>query len=289
MQRREVPTGNRRRYDVEQTELKRDVDDLIEALRNNSDPKIRESAALNLGKLVEVKAIESLIGALADPVQDVREVAADALIMIGEPAVKPLIDLLESPDIGIVYGIPQEKIEKGLTQFDLLAGPEGIPPEKRTLRHRGGLTQHDALGGPETIRKAGGRHALEDEDEGVAQHDLIADPEEVPPTKRILQHRILAQHDLYPGPEGVREHRALFPGVRRAGITTDRVPPGMRPGLRRIYAATILGEIADPRAEGALIRALSDSDPLVRAAAEDALERLHEIQSEATTVPPTTR
>lgn len=238
---------------------RRDIDSLTQALQS-SDPAIRRSAALELGAAGEWRAVDPLIRALADPAQDVREGAANALAMVGTPAVEPLIELLERPDIATVYGIPREGPGEGLTQVDLLGGPEGVPPAQRTLRHSGGLTQHDLFAGPADAA-----------------------------TKKTLRHRELAQHDLLAGPEGVREHEALFPEARKAEIVTEGVPPGMRPGLRRAYAAVILGEIADPRVEGPLNRALSDSDPAVRRAAEDGMARFRERRGAATPVPPTSR
>ncbi|CCJ35422.1 heat repeat-containing PBS lyase [Methanoculleus bourgensis MS2] len=287
MQRRDVPVGEMQ-YDVDLMASKRDIDGLIEALQS-SDPEIRRSAALDLGRLGEWRATEPLIVALADPIQAVREAAANALVMVGTPAVEPLIDLLERPEASAGYERPREVSREGLTQHDLLAGPEGIPPEKRPLRHRGGITQHDVLAGPEGIRRAGGRRALEEEEEGLTQHDLLAGPEGIPPEKRTLQHRVLAQHDLLAGPEGVKEHEALFPGVGRAGVVEEGPPPEMGRGLRRAYAAAILGEIADPRAEGPLTRSLSDDDPVVRKAAGDAIVRFREKRGEATPVPPASR
>lgn len=286
MQRRDVPVGEMQ-YDVDLMASKRDIDGLIEALQS-SDPEIRRSAALGLGRLGEWRATEPLIVALADPILAVREAAANALVMVGTPAVEPLIDLLERPEASAGYERPREVSREGLTQIDLLAGPEGIPPEKRPLRHRGGITQHDVLAGPEGIRRAGGRRALEEE-EGLTQHDLLAGPEGIPPEKRTLQHRVLAQHDLLAGPEGVKEHEALFPEAGRAGVVEEAPPPEMRRGLRRAYAAAILGEIADPRAEGPLTRSLSDDDPVVRKAAGDAIVRFREKRGEATPVPPASR
>ncbi len=316
VQRRDITTEElqeEKRYDISSMASRRDIDGLTEALQS-SDPAVRRSAALGLGALGEGRAVDPLIRALADPVQAVREGAANALTMVGTPAVEPLIDLLEHPDVAAGYERPREESWEGLTQFDLLAGPEGIPPAKRTLRHRDGITQHDAFGGPEDLKKAGGGRTR-DEEEGLAQHDAFGGPEELRRvggrraleeekeitqhdllggpgdigTRKTLRHRELAQHDLLGGPEGVREHEALFPGARRAGAVPEGIPPGMEPGLRRAYAAVILGEIADPRAEGTLTRSLDDSDPVVRNAAGDGLARFRERRGAATPVPPTSR
>ncbi|MCM2466375.1 PBS lyase [Methanoculleus sp. CWC-02] len=290
---------------------RQDIDGLTDAMQS-SDPTVRRSAALALGALGEWRAVDPLIRALGDPVQAVREGAANALVMVGTPAVEPLIDLLERPGAAGAYAAPREAPGEGLTQVDLLGGPDGIPPTKRTLRHRGGIRQHDAFGGPEDIREAGAGRAR-DEEPGLAQHDafggpedlrraggkvsrdtegeitqhdLLGGPEDVG-TKKTVRHRELAQHDLLGGPEGAREHEALFPGARGAGIVPEAVPPGR--GLRRAYAAVILGEIGDPRAEGALSRSLSDTDPAVRRAAEDGMARYRERRGEAMPVPPTSR
>ncbi|MDV4342502.1 HEAT repeat domain-containing protein [Methanoculleus sp. YWC-01] len=314
MQRRDITTGElqeEKRYDVSHMASRQDIDGLTDAMRS-SDPEVRRSAALALGALGEWRAVDPLIQALGDPVQAVREGAANALVLVGTPAVEPLIDLLERPDVAAGYEVPREARGEGLRQVDLLGGPDNIPAAKRRLRHGGGIRQHDAFGGPEDLREAGGGRAR-DEEEGLAQHDAYGGPEDIRRaggkvsrdtegeitqhdllggpgdvgTRKSLQHRELAQHDLFGGPEDAREHEALFPGARRAGVVTEGVPPGR--GLRRAYAAVILGEIADPRAEGALSRSVSDTDPAVRRAAEDGMTRFRERKGEARPVPPASR
>ena len=308
MQRRDIPTGEKR-YDVERMTSGRDVDGLTEALQS-SDPAVRRSAALALGALGEWRAVNPLIRALTDPVQEVREGAANALAMVGTPAVEPLIGVLDRSGAA-VYGVSPEAPAEGITQFDLLGGPADIPPAKRTLRHRGGIRQHDAFGGPADIREAGAGRAR-DEEEGLAQHDTLGGPADIRRagagvsrdaereitqhdllggprdvgTSKSLRHRELAQHDLLGGPEDALEHERLFPGAGKAGVVPEAAPAA---GLRRAYAAVILGEIADPRAEEPLTRALSDSDPAVRRAAEDGMARYRERRGAPTRVPPASR
>lgn len=313
MQRRDITTEGSQeemQYDIGRMASVQDTDGLIDAMQS-SDPAVRRSAALALGSLGERRSVDPLIRALGDPVQPVREGAANALVMVGTPAVEPLIDLLERPGAAGAYAAPREAPGEGLTQVDLLGGPDNIPPAKRRLRHGGGIRQHDALGGPADIREAGAGRAR-DEEPGLAQHDAFGGPEELRRaggrvsrdaereitqhdllggpgdvgTKKSLRHPELAQHDLLGGPEDAREHEALFPGARRAVA----VPEGVSgTGLRRAYAAVILGEIADPRAEGALSRSVSDIDPAVRRAAEDGMARFREKRGEARPVPPTSR
>jgi len=247
VQGRNDPAG-KKRYGVEQTTAGQDINSLIDMLQSG-DPTVRRSAALALGALGEWRGVDALIRALVDPVQGVREAAANALVMIGTPAVDPLIALLERRETG--HG-------EGLTQADLLGGVEGIPPAKKTLLHGGGIVQHDLFGGPEGIG-----------------------PE------KTLRHPGIAQHDLFGGPEDAMEHEALFPGARRASAVPEGILPGA--GIRRAYAAVILGEIADPEADRVLTRALSDPDPGVRRAAEDGMVRFREKRGLITETPPAPR
>jgi HEAT repeat protein len=55
---------------------------------------VRKSAAVALGKMRDSRAIPYLIEGLSDPHFSVRMSSAEALVEIGEPSVKPLIELL---------------------------------------------------------------------------------------------------------------------------------------------------------------------------------------------------
>ena len=68
------------------------VEPLIRML-NADDARIRCEAAATLGEIGDPTAVGPLVGALAD--EDVAPVAADALVAIGEPAVAPVLELLE--------------------------------------------------------------------------------------------------------------------------------------------------------------------------------------------------
>jgi len=69
---------------------------LIEALKNK-DWRIRQEAALNLGKIGGPKAVESLVAALKDEDWRVQLEAAKALGKIGDPrAIGPLEKLLQN-------------------------------------------------------------------------------------------------------------------------------------------------------------------------------------------------
>src|SRR6185503_7053664 len=65
------------------------VDDLIDQLGSqDSDVKLRLSAALNLGKLGDKRAIEPFVDALDDPDKTVRGVSAAALGKLVDASVK---------------------------------------------------------------------------------------------------------------------------------------------------------------------------------------------------------
>jgi hypothetical protein len=71
------------------------IDDLVKAVTEDSNYKIRVQAALVLGRLADPRATRALLKALADPNKTVRGIAAQALGQIGDTiAIDPLRDLL---------------------------------------------------------------------------------------------------------------------------------------------------------------------------------------------------
>jgi len=71
------------------------IDDLVKAVTEDSNYKIRVQAALVLGKLADPRATRALIKALADTNKTVRGIAAQALGQVGDAiAIDPLRDLL---------------------------------------------------------------------------------------------------------------------------------------------------------------------------------------------------
>jgi len=69
------------------------VEPLIQALED-SNPEIRENAAHALGRMGDEKAVDPLIELLADEQWEVQKAARDALVNIGEPAVEPLVKVM---------------------------------------------------------------------------------------------------------------------------------------------------------------------------------------------------
>src|SRR5262244_2800542 len=65
------------------------VDDLAQKLRSDPDYKVRLSAALNLGKLADVRAVGALIDGVGDADKSVRAVSAAALGRVVDGGVAP--------------------------------------------------------------------------------------------------------------------------------------------------------------------------------------------------------
>ncbi|MDN7025588.1 HEAT repeat domain-containing protein [Methanoculleus sp. FWC-SCC1] len=292
MQRRDVTveeTQERKRYNVDLLRSEGDVDGLIAAL-DSSDVLTRQRAALALGTLGDPAAVNPLIRALGDPAVSVREAAADSLALMGGPAVEPLIDVLEHPEWSERYEWRGESRE-GMAQHELFGGPAAVSPaEKESLRREnlpqhdmyagpgdigpkkglreGDMTQQDLLGGPANAERKAKEQFRE---EPLTQHQMFGGPTDVG-SRKPLRHGEMAQHDIFGGPADVRGHEALHRERGLAGAEAAWTA-GMRHELRRVYAAAILGEIADPRAIGPLVRALTDRNDDVRCQAAGALAK----------------
>ena len=73
------------------------LEGLVKALRDSTDPQVRQYAAYLLGKAHNPRAIQPLIEALADFDKSVREQATLALSRIGKAAIEPLAEAMKEP------------------------------------------------------------------------------------------------------------------------------------------------------------------------------------------------
>jgi hypothetical protein len=115
------------------------VDDLIRGLRDK-DNKVRLSAALNLGKLGDRRAILPLVGALSDPDKTVRGVAAAALGKLVDSGVdaktrKLAIDALEQAARSDGDAFVRGQAQKA---FDAVKGLRGAPAPGGGVAELGG-------------------------------------------------------------------------------------------------------------------------------------------------------
>jgi HEAT repeat protein len=80
--------------DVAKMEDKRDIKGLVKALKSKEDGAIRKKAAIALGNVGSMRAVDALVEALEDQDYEVSDEAVKALIDIGQPSVEPLIRAL---------------------------------------------------------------------------------------------------------------------------------------------------------------------------------------------------
>ncbi len=76
---------------------KQGLEGLIRALRDSTDPLVRQYAAYLLGEAKSPRAIQPLIESLADFDKSVREQATHALSAIGKAAIEPLAEVMKEP------------------------------------------------------------------------------------------------------------------------------------------------------------------------------------------------
>jgi HEAT repeat protein len=74
---------------------KQGFEGMVRALRNSTDPQVRQYAAYLLGEAKNPRAIQPLIEALADFDKSVREQATFALASLGKAAIEPLAAAME--------------------------------------------------------------------------------------------------------------------------------------------------------------------------------------------------
>jgi HEAT repeat protein len=224
--------------DVAKLKARQDVKGLIKAL-SHRDGKVREGAALALGGIRDVRAVDPLVAALGDAENtDVRRAAARALGEIGDRrAIAPLIARLRDAD--------EYVRERAATALDQV----GWQPDSDELvaaywAAKGQWDQVAAIGAP-------------------AVGLLVASIKATPPWKPEVRAIIAAL-------EKVSDARAVEPLV---AALDDEAP------LVRQAVAAALGQIGDVRAIEPLIAALGDEMEGVRGAAAAALGRIGDVRA----------
>src|SRR5471030_2950919 len=71
---------------------------LARALNSGATFQVRMASATALGELKHENCVAPLVQALADSSLNVQRAAVNALSLLGEPAVEPLLESLNSPD-----------------------------------------------------------------------------------------------------------------------------------------------------------------------------------------------
>lgn len=115
---------------------------LIHALYD-SEVEVRQCAALALCNHPDIKGIPALVNALSDSDGMVSTLAANALIVIGEPAVPPLLELLDDA--------PQSARLNAMRALTGIADPRAIPAMMAALEEDSAILQYWAEAGLERL------------------------------------------------------------------------------------------------------------------------------------------
>lgn len=196
--------------------------------------EVRREAAETLGRLRDNRAVEVLAGALSDPDADVREAAAIALGSLGDTRAIGPLVLALKDPTSGVRRIAAATLSRIDTDWSSL-------PEARAAA--------------EELKPA-----LYDNDPGV---------------RHFVGHLLAAMNVAETGSAPLASSATLEPSQRRRLAVTCFVRVLGDPDRDlRLAAVEALGRLADEGAHAGLVRAQSDFDPHVRAAAEQALRAI---------------
>lgn len=253
-----------------------EVVDYERSMLKSRDAEMRRRAAETLGEIGDPRALESLIGALRDRDQSVREAAWKALVKLGgagaealwrEPGgVDRLIDALRDRDPMVRRGAVQAlgEIGNGRATEALIQRLGDEDARVREVAWKASVQygsvvidrlmewMHDGRAPPEA--RAAAIHALGE----------IGDPRAVDPLVEALSEP--------------RVRDAAWGALAKIGApAVERLMDALhdtRTAIRKA-AAEVLGHIGDPRTQTALEDRLEDTEGPVRLAALFALQHLH--------------
>lgn len=141
------------------------IEPLIEALDGDDREEYVKTVACALGWIGGERVIEPLMKVLGDTNWEVQNDAAEAFIDIGEPAVEPLINVLENGDAYMFQG--------AAWALEMIGDERAVPSLIKALEDEDEGVRYaaaSALGGTIDDRAINPLiKALEDEDEGVRQ------------------------------------------------------------------------------------------------------------------------
>ena len=254
----------------------RGAEPFLRAATTDEQPAVRGAAAIALGHLEDPSAVEAIAPLADDEEAVVREVALRALSELSTAAAPASIPYLVSARQRLGRHA-REAIVLALAGLDYPAARSGLA---EALGDDDGLVraaaEHALLSGPPLPASLALRGALDSQNYRVraAAADLLGrlteiddsafarltvalvDDSEVPEVQTAARAAIAARRERLDAP-------ALAATASGADAKADR--------YARARAATLLSVLADDRAYAALVKALSDDEPLVRGAAASAL------------------
>lgn len=131
---------------------KQGLEEIVRALRNNTDPQVRQYAAYLLGQVKNPRAIQPLIEALADFDKGVREQAVLALSSIGKVAVASLTEAMNDPKWQTRYRVVEA--------LGKIADRQVISPLIQALKDERDHVRYMAAKGPRDLRDSGATDPL---------------------------------------------------------------------------------------------------------------------------------
>ena len=249
------------------------IEPLIKALKSDNR-HIRAGAAVALGKTGNARAVGPLMEALKDKDRKIEGWAAKGLGLIGEPAVEPLIKVINED------GYEFQLVARALGE---IGDPRAIEPLIASLKRDNNLSNVfdviDALGkiGPPAVESLIG--LLKNDNpfiKGMVITTLgyIKDKTAIDSLFALFlkekssefQRQILQAVGRIGDPEAVAPLAAIF----YVALTQKDIP------YVRKYAVDALGEIGDPQAIEILVMAFSDNDKEVREAAVGAMCKIRD-------------
>lgn len=254
---------------VERLATRRNVSGLIKALNYQNDAKVRQEAAIALGKIGEQSVVLALIEALNDRVSMVRAAAVAALGTIADPrAVDPLVALLQDTEnavrgkavvalrdirdrraVGPLIEVLKQDSEpqvqsKAAAALGNIGDPHAVASLISALSHRGA-----------DVRVA-----------AAMALGKIGDPSAVEPLLKTLQDSSFTVRD--------KASKALL--LFHDDAITASCSTALEVGDQRMRAAAVemLGRVGGSAAVELLIPRLNDTDPGVRSKAIETLASL---------------
>jgi HEAT repeat protein len=250
------------------------VEPLIKILESkNEDPAVRLLATRAIGKLGDARSISSLIEALKDEDEEIRMMAAEALGIIGDAkAVDPLIAALKDKEEYV-----RKNAAEALAKID---DSQAVGPLMEVLADGSEMVRHAAvvaigeIGDPRAVEPL--IIALKDESKlvrGDSAYFLgeIGDPRAAEPLLEVLNGDDM---DLIPDVimalGKIGDGRVVEPSIKLLNHKNERI---------RSAAAQALGQIGDVSAVVPLIEALRDEDDEVRGEYAEALGNIGDVRA----------
>jgi HEAT repeat protein len=226
-------------------EKEREIKKLINALKQDPNPRVRMQAAEALGEIRDPKSVDPLIQALRDENWEVRRNAKEALGKMGVPAVEPLIRALKDENKGV-----RGKAAEALGN---IGDPRAVEPLIQTLKEDSDPDGYVHICTIRALGKIGDRRAVEPIIQQFNERTTLWWKSEWAEIQKWTKTKRMREKIAEP------MRHALETVIRRNV---------------QVSVAYALGEIGDAKAVEPLIQKLGDPLQDIQKAAEEALAKI---------------